>query len=72
LRGAPAVARFFLGRAQAARSALVDGALGAVVAPRGRLLLALTFTIADGKVVAIDTVADAERLGRLDLATLDD
>src|SRR5215475_3826953 len=38
-RGAAVVARFFQGRAQAARTALVNSAVGAVVAPRGRLLL---------------------------------
>jgi RNA polymerase sigma-70 factor (ECF subfamily) len=70
-RGAQAVAGFFMGRAQAARTALVDGAIGAVVAPRGRLLLVLGFTIANGRIVAIDTVADPERLRQLDLAVLD-
>lgn len=71
-RGAEAVARFFMGRAQAARTALVDGAVGAVVAPRGRLLLVLGITIANGKIVEIDTVADPERLPQFDLAILDD
>src|SRR5438874_1472208 len=40
-RGAPAVAKQFLGRAQLARPALVNGVVGVVVAPRGRLLLVL-------------------------------
>jgi RNA polymerase sigma-70 factor (ECF subfamily) len=71
-RGAQAVARTFLGRAQSARSALLDGAVGAVVAPGGQLLLVLDFTIANGKIVAIDTVADPERLRALDLSEFDE
>jgi RNA polymerase sigma factor (sigma-70 family) len=72
LRGADAVARAFMGRAQAARSALVDGAIGAIVAPRGRLLLVNRITIANGKIVEIDAVADPAKLGELDLAILGD
>jgi RNA polymerase sigma-70 factor (ECF subfamily) len=43
-----------------------------VVAPRGRLLLALGLTIADGKITEIDIIADPERLDQLDLAVLVD
>jgi RNA polymerase sigma-70 factor (ECF subfamily) len=70
IRGADAVARFFLGRAGGARAALIDGAVGAVVAPAGRLFLALGFTIEDGRITAIEAIADPERLRRLDLAVL--
>ena len=42
------------------------------MAPRGRLLLVLTFTITQGKIAEIDTVADPERLRQFDLAVLDD
>jgi RNA polymerase sigma-70 factor (ECF subfamily) len=70
LRGADAVARSFLGRARAARSALIDGVLGVVVAPKGRLLLVLNVTIRNGKIVAINAVADSERLGELELSVL--
>jgi RNA polymerase sigma-70 factor, ECF subfamily len=72
IRGAAAVAKAFSGRAQAARPALLDGALGVVVAPNGRLLLVLDVKIAHGKIVAINAVADPERLRRLDLAILND
>jgi RNA polymerase sigma factor (sigma-70 family) len=73
IRGAEAVAGEALkGRARAARPALVDGAVGVVVAPRGRLLLVLGFTIRDGKIVEIDVVADPARLRRLDLAAFGD
>jgi RNA polymerase sigma-70 factor (ECF subfamily) len=71
-RGAQAVAKTYMGRAQTARSALLDGVVGAIVAPRGQLLLVLDFTIADGKIVGIDAVADPERLRAIDLSALDE
>ncbi len=75
VRGAAAVAERALtssGRARFAQSALVNGAVGVVVAPRGRLLLVLGYTITRGKIVEIDVVADPERLRHLDLAVLND
>jgi RNA polymerase sigma-70 factor (ECF subfamily) len=72
VRGAPAVARQFSGRAQGARPALVNGAVGIVVARRGRLFLVLNLTVTHGKIVEINVVADPERLRQLDLAVLDD
>ena len=71
LRGADAVARGFMGRAQAARPVLVDGALGLVVAPHGRLLLVVRLTFANGKIAEMDGVAEPATLARLKLATLD-
>jgi RNA polymerase sigma-70 factor (ECF subfamily) len=56
--------------ARFARPALVDGAVGAVLAPRGRLFRALTFTITRGKIARIDVIGDPDRLRRLDLALL--
>jgi RNA polymerase sigma-70 factor (ECF subfamily) len=73
IRGAAAVARrAVVGGARAAQPALVNGAVGVIVAPRGRLLMVLDFTIRDGKIVAIDAIADPERLRQLDLAMLTD
>jgi RNA polymerase sigma-70 factor (ECF subfamily) len=46
---------------------LVNGAVGLVWAPRGRLFRVLSFTIACGK---IDVIADPLRLRTLDLAVL--
>src|SRR2546428_2869475 len=47
IRGAAAVAeRAVRGGARAAQPALINGAVGVVVAPRGRLLMVLNFTIA--------------------------
>ena len=72
LRGAAAVAETFSGRARAARPALVDGVAGAVWAQGGRARVVFAFTITHGKIVAIDLLADPERLRGLDLAVLDD
>jgi RNA polymerase sigma factor (sigma-70 family) len=72
VRGAREVAETFKGRARAAQPALVDGAVGAVWASGGRPRVVFAFTIARGKIVAIDLLADPERLGQLDLEILDD
>jgi RNA polymerase sigma-70 factor (ECF subfamily) len=53
-----------------AQPALVDGAVGLVVAPRGKLVRVLTFTFADGRVASIDVVADPERLARCSIHLL--
>ncbi|MDB5431366.1 MAG: polymerase subunit sigma-70 [Caulobacter sp.] len=68
MRGSAAVARFFSGKAGAARPALVDGALGAVVAPMGKLLLALAMRIEGGRIVELNIIADPERLSGIDFA----
>jgi RNA polymerase sigma-70 factor (ECF subfamily) len=70
VRGAHSVAATFSGRARAARLALVDGVVGAVWAHGGRPRVVFGFTVARGKVVAIDLVADPERLSRLHIAAL--
>jgi RNA polymerase sigma factor (sigma-70 family) len=70
VRGAPAVAGTFSGRARFARPALVDGAAGAVWAPGGRPRVVFGFTIRGGRIAAIDILADPERLRRLDLTVL--
>lgn len=70
VRGAVSVARHFLGRAQAARPVLVNGAVGAVVAPRGRLFVTLQVTIKEGKIIEINAIADPEHLRQLELALL--
>lgn len=71
LHGAEAVARRFKGRAQAARAALLDGELGLVVAPRGRLLLVLGISFSGDRIAGIEAIADPERLGRLRVTALD-
>jgi RNA polymerase sigma-70 factor, ECF subfamily len=53
------------------RPALVNGAAGVVVAPGGRPFSVMAFTVAHGRIVAIDSLADPDRLARLDLPELD-
>ena len=54
-----------------AQPALVNGAVGVVVAPEGKPFSVLGFTVAGGKIVEIDAIGDPDRLERLDLAFLD-
>lgn len=65
VRGARAVAEetVVLGRrAHFAAPALLDGAVGIVVAPRGRLTLALTVTVTGTRIAAYEVIASPERL----------
>jgi RNA polymerase sigma-70 factor (ECF subfamily) len=70
-RAAAGGARAAASGAWAAQPALVNGAVGIIVAPRGRLSMVLQFTIENGRIVAVDAIADPERLAELDLAVLD-
>lgn len=73
VRGAATVAgqaRFHAERAPFSRLVLVDGAAGIVVAPRGRLVLAMRFHTEGERVTAIDVLTSPESLGALDLAVL--
>ena len=54
------------------RPALVNGAAGVVVAPRGRPFSVMGFTVTGGKIVAIDALADPDRLRGLELTVLGD
>jgi len=65
-RGADAVAGTFSGRARAARPALVGGAVGLVWTQQGQARMVFDFTIADGKVVEIELIADPERIRELE------
>ncbi|MEU1950161.1 sigma factor-like helix-turn-helix DNA-binding protein, partial [Streptomyces sp. NPDC020125] len=74
-RGARAVAEETAGfapRSRLAEPALVNGAVGIVVAPRGRLLLALTLTVEDERITGYEVIADPGRLSRLELGLLDE
>lgn len=70
VRGAAEVAKLFSGSAQAARIAMVNGEIGIVVAPRGRLLLVLVPTVENGKITALDVVGGADRLRDLKLGVV--
>jgi RNA polymerase sigma factor (sigma-70 family) len=57
--------------ARLARLALVNGAVGIVMAPRGRLFRVVRLTIANGKITQIEVIGDKARLGALDLSIMD-
>jgi RNA polymerase sigma-70 factor, ECF subfamily len=70
LHGADAVARHTASYSQLypfVKPAIVNGAAGAVVAPRGRVFSVMAFTVTNGKIVQIDALLDPERLAQLDL-----
>jgi len=67
--GADTVARralMFSDRAPHGRVGLVDGAPAILVTSHGRLVTALTFRIAAGRIVAVDIVANPDRLEHID------
>ncbi|MEV6208406.1 RNA polymerase sigma factor SigJ [Kitasatospora sp. NPDC051914] len=75
VRGAEAVASQafrFRHLAPFARPALVNGGAGTVTVVEGRPVSVMDFIVADGLIVAIDILADPDRLARLDLALLED
>src|SRR6266568_3224896 len=72
VRGAQDVAGQFSGRARAAQLALVNGTIGLVWASGGHPRVVFDFTIRGGKIIAIDMLADPERLLELDLTVLND
>ena len=53
------------------RAALVNGAAGAVVMPKGRVSAVAGFIVAGGRIVEVDILADPRRLRELDLTFLD-
>jgi RNA polymerase sigma factor (sigma-70 family) len=74
VRGASEVAsraRRFAGNARHSQPARIDGSVGLVVAPGGRLALVLRFAVECNVITRIGIVADPARLRVLDLAILD-
>jgi RNA polymerase sigma factor (sigma-70 family) len=60
-------------RAEHSQLALLDGNVGIVYAPGGRLRLVLTFTVSSArKITAINVIADPSRLRRMHVAMLPD
>ena len=75
VRGARAVAEQTLTFSRLSpfvRPALVNGAAGVVVAPRGRPFSVMGFTIRGGKIVEVDILADPARLSWLDVSVFGD
>ena len=50
--------------------ALINGSVGLVLAPHGRLMRALTFRIDGGKIVEVEIIAKPDRLAQLDLGVI--
>lgn len=72
VQGAAAVAQLFAGRARGAHAALVNGAAALVWAPGGQPRVVFSFTVADGRVVAITMLAGLARLRQLNVVDLGD
>jgi hypothetical protein len=75
IHGAAAVARqAVMGALPAANlhPALVNGAAGVVVTVGGRPFAVLGFTVAEGRIVEVDAIADPERVRRIAAAVLGD
>jgi RNA polymerase sigma factor (sigma-70 family) len=74
VRGASLWARQLIALAQRGvrfvQLALIDGSVGLIVAPRGKLDRVLTFTFAKSKVTRVEVIRDPARLRALDIAAL--
>ena len=75
LRGAATVAGgalAFSARSQFVQPALVNGTVGVVMAPRGRLFGVGVLTIRGDRILEMSLVADPDRLARIEIAVLED
>jgi RNA polymerase sigma factor (sigma-70 family) len=70
IRGAAAVAETFKGRAQAARPALIDGALVVAVIIGGQLRIVLRLGFKDDRIADVHALAEPDQLVRADLELL--
>jgi RNA polymerase sigma-70 factor, ECF subfamily len=73
LRGASTWAKQFLALSRGLRfvqPALINGSIGLILAPRGKLSKALNFTFTSAKVTRVDVIGDPARLRELDIAVL--
>jgi len=71
VRGASDVARVFLGSAQAARPALIDGTPGAAWAPGGQPRAIWAFKVEQGRIVEVQVIADPKAIARLEVLLVD-
>jgi RNA polymerase sigma factor (sigma-70 family) len=72
IRGAVAVAKQLMRRAQEVQPILVNGSVGIVVAPPGQQFLVSQLTITGGKIAEINVISDPTRLSQLHLSVLSD
>jgi RNA polymerase sigma-70 factor (ECF subfamily) len=52
--------------------ALINGSVGVVLAPGGKLSQVVSFTVANGKITQIDIITNRDRLKQLDWSVLDE
>jgi RNA polymerase sigma-70 factor (ECF subfamily) len=57
--------------ARLARLAVVDGSVGLIVAPRGRLFRVLQFTFVNNRIAAMEVIGDPERLRSIEVGVVD-
>jgi RNA polymerase sigma-70 factor (ECF subfamily) len=60
----------FSNAARFAQPALINGSVGILFAPNGKLSRVLSVTIVNGRIIQADIIADPLRLRDLDLAVL--
>lgn len=70
LRGQNAVADVFNGRAAAAIMVAIGDDIGAAFAPGGKPLTVFNFTVENGRITAIDLIADQTRISAMDVGPL--
>jgi RNA polymerase sigma-70 factor (ECF subfamily) len=70
VRGAAAVAEQFIRRSRAAQPVLVNGAAAIMWPPGGPPRFVVGFTVAGGKIVEIELIANPVRLSQMDVAML--
>ena len=58
--------------ARLARMAMVEGSVGLLVAPRGRLFRVLRFTYANGRIAAMEVIGDPQRLQTIEVCVMAD
>jgi RNA polymerase sigma factor (sigma-70 family) len=56
--------------ARLARLAMVEGSVGLIVAPQGKLSRVLRFTFANGRIAALEVIGDRERLMSIEVGAL--
>jgi RNA polymerase sigma factor (sigma-70 family) len=64
------LARSYAGPEREVRAATVNGAAGAVIFVADRATAIMGFVVRDGRVAAIDVLADPERIARIDLSAV--
>ena len=73
VRGASAWVKQFIALSRGLRSvqpALIDGSVGWIHAPNGKLSRVLALTFADDRITRVEVIADPDRLRELDIAVL--